>query len=245
MASIAEKLGLGPTEFAFYFETGQGVEADHLGSFLQRAATVARQNGAEIRVTGIQPGSLAVILKAVKKSKIVQAAKDEYLKAPIDATVKVTALVGSVVAGITWAMSPSGAGVTPLAKAGAEIVEQHQVNQIQIVTIDNTIVVMDEERAREIRQIEREKRRPSRPRLPYEVQSMVEDARFGTLAGSILAVDGDLHFRPDGYRYLVPVDMANSWNADKIFPGDHIKVAGEIVTIDGQPDSLVIHSIRR
>jgi hypothetical protein len=188
---------------------------------------------------------LAVILKAVKKSKIVQAAKDEYLKAPIDATVKVTALVGSVVAGITWAMSPSGADVTPLAKAGAEIVEQHQVNQIQIVTIDNTIVVMDEERAREVRRIEREKRRPSRLRLPYEVQSMIEDARFGTLAGSILPVDGDLHFRPDGYRYLVPVDMANSWKADQIFPGDHIKVAGEIVTIDGQPDSLIIHSIRR
>ena len=42
MAAIAERLGLGPDEFAFHFDTELGVDADALDTLLKSPAPVAR-----------------------------------------------------------------------------------------------------------------------------------------------------------------------------------------------------------
>ena len=78
MAEVAERLGLGPDEFAFHFETAVGVDADALATFLKRAATVARRSGADLRVVGMSEGSLDVVIKAIQKG-----ARKELLEKPI------------------------------------------------------------------------------------------------------------------------------------------------------------------
>ena len=107
MATLAERLELGPNEFAFYFETKVGVDADALANFLKRAATVARQRGGELRVVGFREGSLAVIIEAIKRSKVGRAAAEEFYKKPIDTTIKVSGFVGGIVYAIVQAMSPA------------------------------------------------------------------------------------------------------------------------------------------
>lgn len=115
MASIVEKLNLRPDEFAFYFEAEWGVEVDALANFLKRASTVARSHGAELRVVGLREGSLAVILRAIKKSKIVENATKEFVDKPLEGGVKVTTLVGAIAAAIVYLMLPGKSGGAPIA----------------------------------------------------------------------------------------------------------------------------------
>jgi len=70
-------------------DSNAGVDADKLGTFLRRAATVGRQAGAELRVVGLVPGSLAGIVRTVAKS-----ARAEFKQTPIAATAAGAALVG-------------------------------------------------------------------------------------------------------------------------------------------------------
>jgi hypothetical protein len=232
MASRAEELALSADEFAFYFRSDKGVEAHELGIFLQRAATVARQQRVDLLVIATRSGSLAVILKALRK---------EFKKAPAATTAAGMAVVGPIVAAIVYAMSPHSGQATPLAKAGSELIEQSHVEQIEVVTINETIVVMDEDRAREIREIERRNKRQVRSLPAPQVQELIEYARKGALDGAVVDVEGELHFRPDGYRYLVPIDIRRSDVTSELYGGSHIRVSAEILTHRGQPDSIVIH----
>lgn len=244
MASLASELQLRPDELAFYFRSEEGVDALELGVFLQRAATVARSRGADLRVTATREGSLAVILRAVRKSSIAKNARKEFTKAPIATTAAGAGLVGMVAGAIIYAMSPNTGKATPLAKAGADVVEQSHVTEIHVVTLNKTTVVMDEIRARQVREVvHRRKRRIPALSRP-EVQELIGYAREGSLSGAVLDVGGELHFRPDGYRYLVPIDP-RSEAAEELFPDAHFQVRGEVTTHHGQPNTIIIHSARR
>lgn len=238
MAAIAERLGLGPDEFAFHFETTVGVDADALATFLKRAATVARRNGAELRVVGLREGSLDVIIKAFKKG-----AKREFKDKPIDTTVKTSVFVGGIVVGIINMMSPEHGG-TPIASAGAKVIEGHQVTEIILVTNDSSTVVMNEKIAKEVR--EAKERQPLLeapdvpPRLSAPVTGMLRDARSGDLLGETSIVKGELHFRPDGYRYWVPVDENPVTANGALHPGVRYRVSGHIALIGGQPDRIIV-----
>ncbi len=238
MAVLARRLGLGPDEFAFHFESEVGVDADALATFLKRAATIARQNGAELRIVGVREGSLDVVIRAVKKG-----ARKEFEDKPIDTTIKTTVFVGSVVLGIIHMMSPANVG-TPIANAGAHVVEKHQVTQISIVTNEGSTVVMDEKIAREVRRAR--ERQPlldtpkAPPRLSAPVAGMLRDARSGDLTGETSIVKGEIHFRPDGYRYWVPVDENPVTANGALQPGGHYRISGHIALSDGSPDRIVV-----
>ena len=250
MAITAENLDLGPDEFAFYFETNGGVDADALANFLKRAATFAKQRGSNLQVVGLRQGSLAVVIKVIQNSKIGQGAAKEFSEKPIDTTIKVSGSVAAIAAGIVsaivYAMSPDHGKTTPLAKSGAEIVEKHKVNQITIVSNTNNTIIMNQSIASEIREAERD-RYPMLPQperlaqLPPPVAAMIEDARRGELSGDATLVGGELHFRPDGYRYWVPVDIQSAVNYEKILPGKRFRISGRIATRDGQPDRIVVN----
>lgn len=238
MADTAERLGLQPDEFAFHFATNVGVDADALATFLKRAATVARRGGAELRVVGMREGSLDVVIRAIRKG-----AKKEFLEKPIDTTIKSSLFLTGIVVGIIHAMSPTSGG-TPIANAGAAIVEDHPVTQITVVTNDDSVVVMDEGIAKELREAREQQKLlegpDEAPRLSAPVAGMLRDARSGDLSGETSIVTGELHFRPDGYRFWVPVDE-NPVTADNALrPGGRYRVSGHIALIEGQPDRIVV-----
>ncbi|KAE8235004.1 hypothetical protein A4X13_0g9655, partial [Tilletia indica] len=104
MDALAKKLSLSRDEFAFYFDSKTGVDARELGVFLQRAAIVAKDVGAEIRVVGIEPGSVAVKLRALANSKFASKVKKEFGKAPVGTTAAATGIVAAVAGALVWAM---------------------------------------------------------------------------------------------------------------------------------------------
>lgn len=240
MAVIAEQLDLGPNEFAFHFETSDGVDADALANFLKRAATVARQRGAELRIVGLREGSLAVIVDVIKKG-----ASKEFAEKPIDTTIKVSTFAAAIVGAIVLAMTPTKSGDTPLGKAGAEVVENHHVTKITVVTSQDITVVMDETIAFEVREAERNRQvmlaGPEEVmRLPHRVAEMIEDARQGNLSGQAALIGDELHFRPDGYRYWVPVDENPVSANGALYPGGNFRVGGRIAMRDGLPDRIIV-----
>jgi len=237
VAEIAEQLNLRRNEFAFHFATDNGVEAAVLATFLTRAATVARRHGADLRVVGVRAGSLTVIVAAIRKG-----AGKEFTERPIDTTIKASVFVTAIVTAIVAAMSP--AKDSPMAKAAADIVDRHEVKQITIVTNQTETLLMDEEIAKRIRQ--------ARPRalaapksvvhlIAQQVVELVENANRGGLSGEFLLVEGHLHFRPDRYRFLVPVVM-ESHGIEQLATGKHYRVTGRIETREGQPDSIMVRS---
>ncbi|MBZ9769873.1 hypothetical protein LB526_24220 [Mesorhizobium sp. CA6] len=228
---------LGSDQFAFYFLGEKGIEASELGTFLQRAATVARRGGAELRVTAIEPGSLAVIIRAIRLASAAYAIREEFSATPIKTTAATGALVTLVIGALVRAMSPEAS--QPLARVGAELVEKQQVERIEIRTRDKTIVVMDLDTAIRVREIERASKGP-RLLQATEVRRLMEDGREGKLTGRAVEVEGELHFRPDGYRYLVPVNIASEALA-ALLPGTHFKISADLLTRNGQPDTIMIH----
>lgn len=254
MASIVEKFKLRPDEFALYFEGDRGVEVDALTTFLKRVSTVANRNGGELRVVGLREGSLAVIIRTIANSKITKSAVKEFEEKPIDGTVKITGLVGVITGAIIYLMSPQKGADQPISKAGVEVVENHPVTQISIVTNVNTTVVMNKEIAAEMREMRRAAHRAmtgSRaevPRLteqrylPRPVEDLVEDARLGNLTGEVDVVGRAAHFRPDGFHYWVPVYLSVDPGSIQLTPGHRYQVGGHIETLRGQPDRIVIKS---
>ena len=241
MPSRAADLRLQPDEFAVLFRSDAGVDANELGIFLQRASTVGRRAGAELQVVAVEHGSVAVILRTIKRSSIAKSAGKEFAKAPIGTTAAGTAIVGAVVSAIVFAMAATHGEVTPLAKAGADLVENHQVQEIQIVTINQTFVVMDEHRVEQLRAVERRVELPREALPAPEVRQLIAQGRKGTLSGEVFYVAGELHFRPDGYRYLVPVDTRRSEAIGDLKVDVHFRVVADILTHNGQPDTIIIH----
>ena len=244
MNPLAEKFDLRPDQFAILFETERGIEANDLGNFLKRAATLARQQGAELRVVRFEPGSLATIFQAVRKSEVYKNAKDEYVQKPIAGSLAITGIVGTVAAAFIWAFDVNAAGTTPVSRAGASVIEEKGVTEIALVTIENANVLMDEGKARQVREIDRMKDRPKA--LEYEEIRLLEDrASGGSLEGSVISIYGELHFRPDGYKFIVPVDFSRMDPRVEVFPDAHFRISGEIVMRRGRPDSIIIRSAKQ
>jgi hypothetical protein len=248
MAKAFDRGDLEADEFAFYFSSELGIEARELGQFLQRSATVARREGAELRVITIREGSLAVVLKTLPK-RVGRAVGREFSETPVQTTAASVGLAAAVVGAIIWSMSPKAGDVSPMAKAGAELVDKEHCTKIELVTHDRITVIMDGEKAAEVRRLERLQK--SHDALgdmleaPQRIKQLVDHARRGKLSGATAIFGDELHFRPDGYRFWVPVDMQGSEAWKHLFPGAHFEISGEIRLHAGQPDSIVIHHARQ
>lgn len=222
-------------EFTFHFDTQRGINAQRLGVFLQRAAKVARDNGADLRIVAIEHGSLDVVARVTKAS--VRKVGDEFAANPVKTTAAGSVLVGLVIKGLVSVMAPSESGATPLAKAGAEIVEQEAVQSITIVSQTGHVIVMDPAIAEQVRQAERGYQAAALPSY-RETQKMIADG--GELSGLVAEMNGELYFRPDGYRFAVPIDMRNSEATYNLYPGAHFRVRGEMILRRGRPYSLIV-----
>ena len=231
---------LGDDEFAFHFDTPSGIDAQRLGVFLQRAAKVARDNGADLRIVAIEEGSLDVIARVTKATarKVV----DEFAANPVKTTAASSVLVGVVIKGLAMVMAPAESGATPLAKAGAEIVEKERVQSITIVSQRGQVIVMDPVIAGQVRQAERRDQSTEFPSY-RETQRMIADG--GELSGSVAEMDGELFFRPDGHRFAVPIDMQTSEAADTLYPGAHFRVRGELILRRDRPYALIVSAATR
>lgn len=236
MVASADSLELGPDNLAFVFDSNVGVSAADLGLFLQRASTVSRRAGADLYVVALREGSLAVITRVARKGA--RAAIKEFKSSPIRTSASGVALVGAVTVALGVAMDPKSGQPSPLAKAAAALVEDHSVTQISLVTVNRTVVVMDEDRAAEVRQLQVE--RPYEALPSPEVRKLIASAKTGELAGVVLLVDGEMHFRPDGFRYLVPIGPLPESVAAVVRPDRHITVWGELLLRDSQPDLLIV-----
>lgn len=236
MHPLAKKFDLGPNQFAILFETSKGIEADDLGNFLKRAATLARGKGVELRVVRFEPGSLATIFEAVKRG-----AKDEFLKAPIGTTLKAAGLVGVVGTALIGGFNFAANGFTPIAKAGVCVVEEKEVTTIKLITQYDVVLLMDENLASQFRQLERDVRKSKAMGSKRQFSLMAEDARRGDLIGEILEAGGALHFRPEGFNFLVPIKSAGNIASSKLRPGSFVRVNGDLKMRMNRPDSLVVY----
>lgn len=251
MASTAEKFELRPDELAFHFAGDEGLAIEVLFNFLRRASTIAGRNGAELRVVGLLEGSLLVKLRAIPVSKMAQNAGRKFVDDPLGEAGKVTVLVGGIAAALIWAF---GQGATPIAKAGAEIVDKHQVTQISVVTNNNVTVVMNEPIAGNVRAHQELARgrsaiiRHHRAEAPAttlaempQLATISEDFRRGRLTGAVAPFRDAMHFQPDGFHFSVPVYMIPGLHV-QLVPGARYRVGGSIEMLDGQPDRLVVEA---
>lgn len=241
MATTADTLHLDPDSMAFVFDSDVGVSAADLGLFLQRASTVSRRVGAELYVVGLRDGSLAVIAKVVRRGA--QASIKEFKSSPIRTSAAAVTLVGVVVGALGLAMTPRPGQVSPLAKAGASLVEDHSITQISLISLNQTVVVMDKERAAEVRMSQVESTHENLPSA--EVRKLVSSAGEDGISGTVLIVSGEAHFRPDGFRYLVPIHISSECSTDLIRDNQHVTVMGELLLRNLQPDLLIIREARR
>ncbi len=239
MAGISG-MTLGDDEFAFHFDTEKGIDAQRLGIFLQRAAKVARDNGADLRIVAIEEGSLDVVARVTKAAA--KKVGDEFAANPVKTSAASSVLVGVVIQGLALVMAPAESGATPLAKAGAEIVEKEHVQSITIISQVEQVIVMDPAIADEVRRVERRSRAPALPSY-RETQRMIADG--GEITGFVAEMDGDLYFRPDGHRFAVPIDMQTSEAADALYPGAHFRVRGELILRRERPYALIVSSAFR
>ena len=230
MVALAEKLRLSDDQFAIYFAGGGSLEASDLGKFLQRSSTVARHRGAILLVDDIRPGSRAIILRAIGS-----AIRKEFKDTPVKTTAAAGALTALVAGAIASAMS--SATPSPVAKAAAEIVVEQRFERIEVVTVNKSTVVMDQERAGSI---VRYKPRTSKIH-EVDLDNAQLEAREGSLTGSFVDVEGQPYFRPDGHNFLVP---AVSVGMEEIPPPGHYRIMGDLVIRRGVPDVLYVKSIR-
>jgi hypothetical protein len=230
----AAQLELGNDELAIAFAGADGLSAEELGKFLQRAGAVTRRSGVELRVVAFEEGSFLVRCKAFAKH-IGKNARKEALENPIR-TVLGTAAVAIAAAALSQNTSVHSETVSPLASESARIIERHNVTIIQVITVDETTVLMDRPSAREIR--ERELNRvPRRPRTALQrLSAAVRDE----VNGETFDVGGEVHFRADGFQYTVPVYPSYDYIGPRLMAGRRYKVSGSLNTRRGQPDSMEI-----
>lgn len=69
---------------------------------------------------------------------------------------------------------------------------------------------------------------------------MLRDARSGDLTGETSVVKGELHFRPDGYRYWVPVQENGVIGLQWLEPNARYRVSGHIALNGDQPDRIIV-----
>lgn len=244
---------LDPSEFAFYFRSDIGIEAGDLGDFLKRTAAIAKREKAELRVVGFESGSLFVIFKVIAKTAKNTSAKvgKKFEEDPLDAATKSVAIVGAIATAIIWAMSPDTSA--PLAKASAEVMEKHEVREINLITVNENILVMNEDSAQRVRAVVRDRRerraearivqiedyRETTPRLEHDPVHRIFEGTFATF-------DGEFHFRPDGFRYFVPVDFVDRAESEQIHKdGWMYKVDAYLSFRQRMPDRMTVRKVER
>lgn len=237
MVELAQRLGLRDDQFAVYFAGTASLAASDLGKFLQRASTLARHRGAILLVDDIKPGSLAVIFRAARKSAIAKAVRKEFKETPVKTTAAAGALTGIVAGAIISAMSSDSIEPTPLARAGAEIAVEHCIEQIEVVTTEKSVVVMDQQRAARIVRYQSRTSKHQIRRIRGDVEGARSEAQKGTLTGALVDLDGMVHFRPDGYNFLVPVVPIG---LEELPPPGHYRIVGQLSTRYGAPDQLYL-----
>jgi len=227
-------------EFAFRFAGGQGVAANDLGDFLRYLATLSKRQGVSIEVVGLDQGSLIVRLRARVSA--------EFKKAPIGTSAAAAGLL-MLAPTLLSAFHPTEQP-SPIAKVAIKMVEEGSVDRIELVTEGSVRVVMDQKLVNEFRKARRNLVETQYASIPKssryvdsespEVRGLVDSAEQGKLIGEVFDVAGILHFRPNGFRYLVPINIM----ADELTlrPGVRYQVKGEITTIRGRPDAIDIGS---
>jgi hypothetical protein len=218
---------------AIAFGGAEGLNAEELGKFLQRAGAITRRSGVELRVIAFEEGSFLVRCKALAK-RLSKNAKKEALDNPIR-TVLASAAVAIAATALAQGTSAKDQTVTPLASEGARIIEECNVQDIQLITIDETIVLMTPQDAREIREMERwrVKRAPSRLQ---EFSAAVGDQ----VSGEVFDVGGVPHFRADGFQFTVPIYLPPHYTGPKLMPRHRYAVTGVLHSQQGQPEEMEI-----
>lgn|GEM_PF-3237381 len=237
--ATSERLRLQADELAFVFDSEVGVKAADLADFLKKASTVSRRAGAELYVVGLREGSLAVVARVLRK--VGKASLEEAKSSPIRTAGAAVGIVSIVAMALMSAIKPDQAGATPLSKAGAVLVEDKSITQISLVTIDRSTVVMDREMAEEVRRLEGERGRTLL--AAPDVRLLIEHAATSGIRGKFVDAGGEPHFRPDGFRYLVPVALPPSIDPAALAPGRGGVVRGELLLKESRPDLLVVREI--
>lgn len=229
------------SDFAFRFLTENGIQVDALTAFLQQAAKVARRNGGDLAVVGVSEGSVLVKLRVIASPLA-----KEFKKSPLATTGAAVGIAGAIIGAIVATMGSGSSNPPPIAKAGAELVSQHGVQNIQIITNNQTIVVMDENRASRINNLQKNQR-PKSSAVSSQISKtggaafprMIAEARQGQLLGEVVSVEGVLHFRLNDFKFIVPI-VEGSHRFIKLHPGQRIAVKGELVLKGDYPDHIVI-----
>lgn len=247
------QLALEPSEFAFYFKSEIGIEAGDLGDFLKRTATIAKREGAELRVVGFESGSLFVIFKAIAKAAEKTATKvgKAFEEDPLAAAEKSVIIVGAIAGAIVWAMSPDSAA--PLAKAGADVMEKHEVREINLITVNENILVMNEDSAERVREVisERRERRAEMRMVQIEdyretVPRLEHAPVHRIFEGTFTKIEGGFYFRPEEYSYFVPVDFLNRAESEKIHGDDWIyKIDANLSFHHRMPHRMTVLKVER
>ncbi len=211
MSSKQLQRQLRPNDLAFYFESNKGVSAAPLGKFLQRVATIAKRTDADLQVVALRNGSLAVIVTPIKRT--IDAAGKEFKKSPIATTLATIFLANEIYEAICSAMNPTTPNPAPLVKAAAELVQDGHVKSIELVASDKSRVIMDVNLAIRVQQAAatavEAATQPSQSIPSRQLVEMAQRAIEGVLSGEVLDVEGNLHFRPDGHKYLVPIQQSD------------------------------------
>lgn len=213
------------------------MRADELGRFLQRAATATRREGIELRVVGIGTGSLLVKLRAFKAGARAAglAAKKEARENPLRTGFGAMGAAGAASV-LLGALSPHLDQVTPLASEAAKIVHEQHVTSIRIITIDSDVEVMNPEIANDVRRKEQLSKR-LRPGSARELAVRLEDE----ISGEVVEIRGGLHFRPDGFRFIVPIELSSEYLDAPPRPYDRYLLRGKLNMRRGQPDYISVY----
>jgi hypothetical protein len=230
----AVELALRDDEIAIAFQGVQGLRAEDLGRFLQRAGAETRRNGVELRIVGFEPGSLLVRCKALGV-KVTRNAKKEALENPIRTTLG-TAAVAIAAAALANGMSADEERPTPLASEGARIVQQHGVREINVITVDEMMVVMTPYEARRISDSVRRRGKAAKRSPLQELSSALRDSA----RGQVFLVAGTLHFQPEGHQFTVPIRFGYGYEGPELQEFQWYSVSGVLRTRLGQPESMEI-----
>jgi hypothetical protein len=228
----ADDLALGYDELAIAFQGVEGLRAEDLGKFLQKAGAETRRNGVELRIVGFEPGSVLVRCRALS-IKVGRNAIKEALENPIR-TALTTAGVAIAATALANAMSADDGEKNALATEGARIVEQHGVQNIAIITIDDINVVMTPAQARRIIVADR-----TRPRKKSLFEELAEAFRE-EITGQVFDVGGVPHFRPDGFQFTVPIEVGKRYTGPRLMDLNWYSVKGVLRSRRGRPEAMEI-----
>lgn len=235
-------------ELAVYFDASAAIDLKRFSDFLLRANTVAKSKGFILGVSSVDPGSVKVVLRVLKKVK--KAAWKEFEGSPIATTSSALSAVSIVATAIIASCSMIESGqVTPVAKATAKIVAEDEVTCVQVITRETRVTIMEGDRAArtealsssEELKFRRTSGQPALERTDFTKMKIEAASRDG-IDGKVVDVNGSLHFRPKGYKFLVPISE-DSPSLSQLEANKRYNVKGEIEMLDQFPDNIRIYAV--